>query len=198
MRFFSILFLGELACFLVQWLKYYRLIGKTISRMAYKKQHLAKIENVEVGGEFSLLDLPELPLECILGRLSPVELCNMARVCQNLRVICQSDHLWDRHMKEKWGRVIGQAASREWQLFIASKKNLGAFYGGGKSKNWLQTLSYMWPILWLRSKIDGGSEPRSSLPVDSIMSWYLSLESGKLWFPAQVYNREVPIIEICF
>ncbi|KAG9148650.1 hypothetical protein Leryth_019154 [Lithospermum erythrorhizon] len=27
-------------------------------------------------------------------------------------------------------------------------------------------------------------------PVDSVMSWYLALESGKFWFPAQVYNRE--------
>lgn len=25
---------------------------------------------------------------------------------------------------------------------------------------------------------------------DSVMSWYLHMESGKFWFPAQVYNRE--------
>lgn len=26
--------------------------------------------------------------------------------------------------------------------------------------------------------------------MDSIMGWYLALENGKFWFPAQVYNRE--------
>ena len=44
----------------------------------------------------------------------------------------------------------------------------------------------------MRPGADGGSGGKSAGPVldDSIMSWYLSMESGKFWFPAQVYNRE--------
>ncbi|XP_057776240.1 F-box protein At2g32560-like isoform X2 [Salvia miltiorrhiza] len=30
----------------------------------------------------------------------------------------------------------------------------------------------------------------TSLPHNSLMSCYLALESGKFWFPAQVFNRE--------
>ena len=67
-----------------------------------------------------------------------------------------------------------------------------------KSRGWLHSLSYMWPISWLRSKIDASMKLLNSLHVDSIMSRYLSLESGKFWFPAQVYNHEVLIIKNCF
>ncbi|KAI6669640.1 hypothetical protein NL676_004525 [Syzygium grande] len=97
-----------------------------------------------------VLDLPELVLECILERLPPAELFNMAGVCSSLRNRCVSDHLWERHMKQKWGRVIGPAAYREWKC----------------------------------------EKQRIPLPTDSIMSWYLALETGKFCFPAQVYNRE--------
>ncbi|XP_057765829.1 F-box protein At2g32560-like isoform X4 [Salvia miltiorrhiza] len=30
----------------------------------------------------------------------------------------------------------------------------------------------------------------TSLPHNSLMSCYLALQSGKFWFPAQVFNRE--------
>ncbi|KAJ6741693.1 F-BOX-LIKE PROTEIN [Salix viminalis] len=107
------------------------------------------VEEEEEEGEKeepSLLDLPELALECILERLSPAGLCSMAGVCSSLRDRCRSDHLWERHLTQKWGRVIGESAHKEWQWHIPSN--------------------------------------------DSIMALYLSLESGKFSFPAQVYNRE--------
>ncbi|KAE9596297.1 hypothetical protein Lal_00048837 [Lupinus albus] len=46
---------------------------------------------------------------------------------------------------------------------------------------------------WMRVKVDANNSSKqfSSLPADSvIIAWYLALESGNLWFPAQVYNRE--------
>ena len=95
MRLFSVWFLGELACIFVQWLKYYKLSGGAVSKMAYKKQRLEKVENVEVVDQVSLLDLPELTLECILGRLPLAGLCDVAGVCLSLRYRCQSDHLWE-------------------------------------------------------------------------------------------------------
>ncbi|KAK1365680.1 hypothetical protein POM88_041241 [Heracleum sosnowskyi] len=39
-------------------------------------------------------------------------------------------------------------------------------------------------------KSDRRGKMSSTLPVDSVMALYLSLEIGKLWFPAQVFNRE--------
>lgn len=77
------------------------------AKMSLEKKGLgATAENVVESLEMSVLDLPELALECILGRLPPDGLCNMAGVCSSLRDRCRSDHLWERHMKEKWGRVL--------------------------------------------------------------------------------------------
>ena len=160
------------------------------SLMSPGKGRTHRVENVEERAEMSVLDLPERALDCILGRLSPAGLCNMAAVCSSLKERCRSDHLWEKHMKEKWGRVIGHAARREWKLLLASIKNSSA---SNSCRKWIGALSCVWPISWLKSRIDGGCQNRSPLPDDSIMSWYRSLESGKLWFPAQVYNREVII-----
>nr|XP_009393902.1 PREDICTED: F-box protein At2g32560-like [Musa acuminata subsp. malaccensis] len=161
------------------------------SLMSPGKGRPHRVENVEELAEMSVLDLPELALDCILGRLSPAGLCNMAAVCSSLKERCRSDHLWEKHMKEKWGRVIGNAARREWKLYLASTRDsaVGA-EDINRSKKWNGVLSCLWPISWLNFRIDSGNKHKSPLPDDSIMSWYRSLESGKLWFPAQVYNRE--------
>lgn len=161
------------------------------SSMSSKRRCAPRVEIEEESVDMSVLDLPELALECILGKLSPAGLCNMAAVSSSLRDRCRSDHLWERHMKEKWGRVIGGVAYRDWQLYSASRKDsLGGVVGSTKQKKWIGAFSCVWPLSWLKSRIESSSKPSNPLPDDSIMSWYLSLESGKFWFPAQVYNRE--------
>ncbi|PON59573.1 F-box domain containing protein [Trema orientale] len=151
----------------------------------------SKVDNVEEMGEMSFLDLPELVLDCILERLPPDALCSMAGVCTSLRERCMSDRLWEKHMKQKWGSIIGQAAYREWQWYIASKTDLGNLKQG-KQRGLMRILSLGWPFSWIiRSKADDiNSKQRSPLPVDSVMAWYLAIETGKFFFPAQVYNRE--------
>ncbi|MQL91684.1 hypothetical protein Taro_024297 [Colocasia esculenta] len=196
MRVLSLLFGQELLYFLVHWLKQTRRITSAVLRIppimsAKKKVAPLVVDIEEESSEMSVLDLPELTLECILGKLSPAGLCNMAAVCSSLRESCRSDHLWERHMKEKWGRLIGPAARREWEAYVSSRKNhLASPSGGSKQTKWLESLSCMWPLSWLRSTADDGGCPRSSVPVGSTMSWYLALESGRFWFPAQVFNRE--------
>lgn len=140
----------------------------------------------EKKGEISLLDLPDLPLDCILERLLPAELTTMASVCITLRERCTSDHLWERHLRAKWGKLIGDAAYKEWKCHI----------GSSKRKTQLDSLKkegYFGNFLWnrLKKRECGCVKKRSCLAVDSIMAWYLSIESGRFWFPAQVYNREV-------
>jgi hypothetical protein len=56
----------------------------------------------------------------------------------------------------------------------------------------------MWPFSWYKSQCESRNKPTACLPVDSIMALYLSLESGKFWFPAQVYNREVRVAKDLF
>lgn len=140
----------------------------------------------------SVLELPDLVLECILEKLPPEGLCRMASVCTSLRDGCVSDHLWEKHMESKWGGIIGAAADKEWQCFIASRKS-PAFLNQGKPKG---LMGYL--LALIRSGLSSGGGKRKSFPtVDSVMSRYLALESGEFWFPAQVYNREV-FLEIFF
>lgn len=135
----------------------------------------------------SILDLPELVLECILEKLPPEGLCSMATVCSSLRDRCMSDHLWERHMNQKWGRIIGPVAYREWQWHIATRKDSDQ----AKPKGFLNYLSQLWPLSLVRPNLKNRiTERKNSPPVDLVISWYLALESGKFWFPAQVYNRE--------
>jgi len=74
-------------------------------RMSPKKNKnfYSKVENLEITSDMSVLDLPDLVLECILERLPTEGLCRMASVCSSLRERCISDHLWEKHMKKQMG-----------------------------------------------------------------------------------------------
>ncbi|KAA8517286.1 hypothetical protein F0562_017579 [Nyssa sinensis] len=189
-------FWRELSSFLISWFEKSR-IGFSYCQIPIilpsrnKAIIRSKAENVVENEEISLLDLTELALECILERLSPAGLCSMAGVCRSLREKCRSDHLWEKHMKEKWGRVVGNDAYREWQWHIASRKR-PTHLDPTNQKGLFGRLSsvWLWPLSRIRVKSDNNSERQISSPVDSIMDWYLSIESGKFWFPAQIYNRE--------
>ncbi|XP_024926135.2 F-box protein At2g26850 isoform X1 [Ziziphus jujuba] len=160
------------------------------SKMSMKRKTVTcKVENVEEVPEMSVLDLPELALECILERLPPDALCSMAGVCTSLRERCMSDHLWEKHMKHKWGRIIGPVAYTAWQGHLATRTEFGN-PKQAKQKGLLRILSLGWPFSWIKSKADDNFKQKSSLPIHSVMAWYLALETGRFSFPAQVYNRE--------
>ncbi|KAM5562357.1 F-box protein [Rosa sericea] len=193
--------------FLVSWFQNSRLHTGFFQPITFQvKQMMAKssssrvvVENVDQeqeAGHVSLLDLPDLTLECILERLSPSGLCSMAGVCTSMRNRCTSDHFWKKHMKQKWGKLIGAAAYREWELqHVAIARRRNSQSDQTKKKSVLDSLSGFLPFCsWvIRPKSQScrvKSTSDTTLSVDSIMSLYLSLESGTFWFPAQVYNRE--------
>lgn len=176
----------EVLCLLISALSW---VGASFT-MHLKNKHLrSKVKNVEDVDGSSLLDLPELALECILEKLQPNELCKMAEVCTSLRDRCRSDYLWGKHMNKKWGRVIGDVASREWELYN-TLMNDTCFKKKKKKSSFLRSLSCGYSVSWARKNSKKEIKSKNALPVDSIMSWYLCLENGKFWFPAQVYNRE--------
>lgn len=196
MKLLSIWFWGELSSFLASWIEESRLaisFFQVPRFMPLKKMgSSSKVENVEEKDVTSLLDLPELALESILDRLSPAGLCSMAGVCTSLRDRCRSDYLWEKHIKHKWGSVIGDAAHREWQQWHAEASGKGpTLLDQSKKRGFFESLSWVCTFSWFRPKSERINKSKSCLPVDSIMGWYLSLEAGKLSFPAQVYNREV-------
>ncbi|KAL6202700.1 hypothetical protein ACLB2K_026405 [Fragaria x ananassa] len=153
-----------------------------------------------------LLDLPELALECILERLPAESLFRIRGVCTSLRERCVSDHLWENHMKQKWGRVIGPATYKEWQWHSMAnqKQSLNQNQlakpqkAADKGLMKIVSLSLSWPLSWIRSSSDRDefikSRRMTCFPSpqyeNSVMSCYLALTTGRFWFPAQVYNRE--------
>jgi F-box domain len=162
---------------------------KTTDRVPEEKA-LAKMEVAEV----SILDLPELALEIILEKLPPASLTNMACVCTSLKERCTGNHLWERHIQKKWSSIIGESATKKWKLYktnlmVGKEKN-------SKEKSWILSLAWAWPISWIKSLLECGGDNKvmnknlHQLEMNSI-SYYGALESGKFWFPAQVFNREV-------
>lgn len=167
-----------------------------ITLLAWRKEtKKKKKKNPEDENEMSLLDLPDLTLDCILEKLSPSELCAMTCVCSELRDKCVSDHLWEKHMEKKWGRLMGDAAIKEWKSHVATiMACLGNSNRSRSNTQWSSRIvANLKPFSWLSAN-HGCVDKRGSsylAPVDSVMHWYSNLENGKFWFPAQVYNREV-------
>ncbi|XP_027174983.1 F-box protein At2g26850-like [Coffea eugenioides] len=190
-------FLGEVSRFLISWSARSKAARGFLHFLtsSLKKNGNGKAENVMVEGlegeEYTLLDLPDLALECILERLSPFQLCSMAAVCRSLSERCSSDHLWEKHMKQKWGRLVGNAAYQQWQCYIASR-NRAKLQESKRGKGLLGYFSIFSDKMWNNRSRENEivTEQRNSLPVDSVKAWYLAIETGKLRFPAQVYNRE--------
>ncbi|KAK9726000.1 hypothetical protein RND81_05G183300 [Saponaria officinalis] len=146
------------------------------------------LEGLELNnvGIITLLDLHDLALDLVLDQLSPAELCSLAGVCSYLRSKCRSNYLWVKHLDKKWGKVIGNAALREWHWYMANNnRNYSECVG------LFESVSRVWPLsLMFSRKMKRKSEVKGEFPPDSVMAWYLSLERGEFWFPAQVYNRE--------
>ncbi|CAA3032184.1 F-box At2g26850-like isoform X1 [Olea europaea subsp. europaea] len=184
---------GKVYKFFLPWYKHRRVFVSIFqeSRIltAIKRIKSSRMENLDEKQEITLLDLPDLDLECILEKLSPAGLCSMAGVCKTLREKCKSDHLWKKHMNQKWGRLIGDAVYTEWQCKIDSR----VIGDSAMQKSPFQWFSRFLDDLFPNgSKMEeGDSKSRSSKHENSIMSCYMALETGKIWFPAQVYNREV-------
>lgn len=191
--FSNVWFSEELVKFLALWFSKGRNAISFLNSPLMTDHVKSKLENVVEKEEgVSLLDLPDLTLECIFERLPPNGLCNMAAVCSSLREKCTSDHLWEKHMKEKWGELIGSAAYKEWQCYVVSRNKASILEKSRKKKDLYGKFSKIRKLLWNRSKgNEDDSKVGNSSEMSSIMDWYLSLETGKFWFPAQVFNREV-------
>lgn len=129
----------------------------------------------------SLTDLHESILDIIQQKLPPKELCRMGAVSTSLREKCISDHLWDPHMKSKWGRITRPVAlDQEWQRHLADTNDQIPY-----KERIMHKLSLWSGIIACNVTLS------SPLPADSVLSRYIALENGTFWFPAQIYNRQV-------
>lgn len=207
-RLLSFLLFQESLCHSIEWIKSYKIASTHFliasSSIFRSKIAVLNIENVNLEqmeeeeeekinleAKMNILDMPELALDLILEKLSPNGLLNIMCVCTHLREKCKSNYFWERHFSEKWGRIIGEAAKKEWKNYINSVKDYKKIKVKNSKSNWLSnSLSCIMPCSWLRKCESEVEIEKKVIQVDSIMAFYLALENGRFWFPAQVYNRE--------
>ncbi|KAI4351270.1 hypothetical protein L6164_005646 [Bauhinia variegata] len=135
-----------------------------------------------------LLGLPESTLECILERLSPVDLSNVAEVCTSLRHRSRSDALWENHIKWRWDVVLGDAAYREWECHVTRIKGENRMLQQ-KENGLFGSITGVWPCIYLGSYLEISKQLISLVQSNcSKMALYVSLQRGRFWFPAQVYK----------
>lgn len=139
--------------------------------------------------EAGLLNLPESTLDCILERLSPLDLCNMSEVCTFLLGRCRSNGLWEKHIQLKWGRLLGDFAHREWHRHMTKIMNKDSPFLQSNPNGSFGTFSRVWPLLCLSSYLQNPTNLINLLLSNhSNMALYISLHNGWFWFPAQVYS----------
>ncbi|KAG8055062.1 hypothetical protein GUJ93_ZPchr0001g29466 [Zizania palustris] len=169
---------------------------------------LAAVEEREepAAAALPLLDLPELVLERVLEELPPPSLAAMACVCAALRDRCSTDSLWERHVRRKWGQVLGAAARKEWEAELSTGRSADALPQPSRRRGWADSLACAWPFSWISCRWLKGDAvvaepepapvpvpapaPLLAPPACSVAAWYRAVECGEFWFPAQVYNRE--------
>ncbi|RDX72098.1 F-box protein, partial [Mucuna pruriens] len=148
---------------------------------------LKKQEDCEASS--CLLDLPEWTLDCILECLSPLDLCRVAQVSTCLRDRSRSDALWDKQIKQKWGRLLGDVALQEWQLHTTKITNTKSFLLQHNQSGSCGSFSGVWPFLSFHSYLDNFIDFISLFKNCSKMALYICLETGRFWFPVQVYKN---------
>ncbi|XP_057437938.1 F-box protein At2g26850-like isoform X1 [Lotus japonicus] len=159
--------------------------------MSPHKNSLPKLENQE-DRKISLLDLPGWTLDIILELLPPSDLCRVAKVCTYLRNRCRSDDLWDKQVKQKWSNLIGDVALQEWQWHTTKINTQSILLLQNQSTGSCGSFSGVWPSLSLHSYLENFGDLTSLFQKYSKMALLVCLESGRFWFPAQVYKR-VPL-----
>ncbi|PUZ54316.1 hypothetical protein GQ55_5G121400 [Panicum hallii var. hallii] len=165
----------------------------------------AEAEATPAAAGLQLLDLPELALDRVLEELSPASLAAMACVCAVLRDRCSADALWERHLRAKWGRVLGATARKEWEAELRARVARASAPRPPRRRSWVDSLACAWPFSWIACRwLKGDATPAPAAvaaepapapapaapPTNTMAAWYRALECGEFWFPAQVYNRE--------
>lgn len=154
--------------------------------MSPENKSVAKLENQE-DCMVSLLDLPEWTLDCILERLSPKDFCRVAQVCTCLRYRCRSDDLWEKQVKHKWGRLLGDVAYQEWQWHTTNINTQRLLLQQNQSGS-CGSFSGVWPFLNFHSYLENFRDLSSLFRICSQMPLFICLETGRFWFPTQVYK----------
>jgi len=159
------------------------------TKMSSEKNCVSKLEKQKDCKVYSLLDLPEWALDCILECLSALDLFRVAQVCTNLRDKTRSDALWEKLIMEKWGRLLGNTAYQEWHWHTTKIANTQSILSLQQNHTGsCGSFSGVWPFLNFHSYLENFIDFISLFKNCSKMALYICLESGRFWFPVQVYK----------
>ncbi|TKY62713.1 F-box protein [Spatholobus suberectus] len=156
--------------------------------MSCEKNMASKLEKQKDCIVFSLLDLPECTLDCILECLSPLDLCRVAQVCTYLWHRSRSDALWEKQIKQKWGGLLGDVALQEWLWHTSKIINTESLLLKQNQSGSCGSFSGVWPFLSFHSYLENFINLISLFKNCPKMALYICLESGRFWFPVQVYK----------
>ncbi|CAJ1915214.1 unnamed protein product [Sphenostylis stenocarpa] len=157
--------------------------------MSSEKNCVSKLEMQKDCRVYCLLDLPDWTLDCILECLSPLDLFRVAQVCTSLRHKTRSDALWEKIIKQKWGRLLGDVAYQEWQWHTTKIANTQSILLLQQNQSGsCGSFSGVWPFLNFHSYLEHFIDLITLFKNCSKMALYVCLESGRFWFPVQVYK----------
>ncbi|XP_014491046.1 F-box protein At2g41170-like [Vigna radiata var. radiata] len=157
--------------------------------MSSEKNCVSKLEKQNDCKVYSLLDLPEWTLDCILECLSAQDLFRVAQVCTSLRDKTRTDALWEKLINQKWGSLLGEAVYQEWQWHTTKIANTQIIFSLHQNQSGsCGSFTGVWPFLNFHSYLENFIDFITLFKHSSKMALYICLESGRFWFPAQMYK----------
>ncbi|CAK8543076.1 unnamed protein product [Lathyrus sativus] len=155
--------------------------------MLPKKSTTPKLDKQE-DCKGSLLSLPQEILDCILKQLSPKDLFMVSHVCTHLRNNSRSDYLWNQHVEQKWSKLEGEDFHNEWKYHTEKIRNEESLFLHQNQSKSCGNISGDYPYQRLHSYLKSNRALNDLIKNHSQMALYIFLESGRFWFPVQVYK----------
>ncbi|CAL5193325.1 unnamed protein product [Lathyrus oleraceus] len=155
--------------------------------MSSKKSSAPKLDKQE-DCKGSFLNLPHEILDCILKQLSPKDLFMVAHVCTHLRNNSRSDYLGNQHVEHKWSKLVGEDFHNEWNYHIGKIRNEESLVLHHNQSKSYGNISGDHPYQRLHSYLKSNRALDDLIKNHSQMALYICLETGRFWFPIQIYK----------
>jgi len=112
-------------------------------------------------------------------------LYRVSQVCTRLRNISRGDCLWEKHVKQKWSRLVGNDAYHEREYHRTKYKELLVDQNLSRSCGTISGDSF---FRRHHSYLKSNRSLTALIKNHSKIALYIFLETSRFWFPAQVYK----------
>ncbi|XP_050911327.1 F-box protein At2g26850-like isoform X1 [Lathyrus oleraceus] len=112
----------------------------------------------------------------------------VAHVCTHLRNNSRSDYLWNQHVEHKWSKLVGEDFHNEWNYHIGKIRNEESLVLHHNQSKSYGNISGDHPYQRLHSYLKSNRALDDLIKNHSQMALYICLETGRFWFPIQIYK----------